>query len=96
MTHVPFTARLRKTDDVLLRELGGEAVLLDLASATYFGLDEVGTRFWALVTTLPSVQAAYEALLAEYAVAPEVLRADLERLLGELVNHGLLVVDDGV
>ena len=29
---------------VLFQEIGGEAVLLDLASERYFGLDDVGTR----------------------------------------------------
>jgi len=31
-------------DDVLFRDLDGEAVILNLRTGTYFGLDEVGTR----------------------------------------------------
>ena len=30
--------------EVLFQELDGEAVLLDIASESYFGLDDVGTR----------------------------------------------------
>ena len=50
---------------------------------------------WALMTTAPSIQAAYDALLTEYSVAPEVLRHDMEALLGELLEHGLLELRDG-
>lgn len=87
---IPFTARLAVPADVLMRDLGGEAVLLHLESEMYFGLDEMGTRMWELLTTSSSIQAAYEALLAEYAVEPEVLRRDLEALVAKLVERGLL------
>ena len=35
--------------EVLFQEVGGEAVLLDLASESYFGLDDVGMRIWQLL-----------------------------------------------
>ncbi len=87
---IPFSARLAVPADVLMRDLGGEAVLLNLKSEMYFGLDEVGTRMWSLLTASPSIQAAYEALLAEYAVEPEALRTDLETLVSALMERGLL------
>jgi len=36
-------------DDVVFRDLAGEAVILNLASGIYFGLNEVGTRMWNLL-----------------------------------------------
>jgi len=76
--------------DVLLRQVAGEAVILNLATETYFGLDEIGTSMWWALTTCESVQHAYQSLLDEFDVDPEVLRTDLTRLLEELVNHGLV------
>jgi hypothetical protein len=35
---------IRISDDVVFRDLAGEAVILNLATGTYFGLDSVGTR----------------------------------------------------
>ena len=32
--------------DVVVRDLDGEAVVLDLATGTYFGLNDAGTRIW--------------------------------------------------
>jgi Coenzyme PQQ synthesis protein D (PqqD) len=75
---------------VLVRVLDQESVLLNLETEQYFGLDETGTRMWQLVTTSPNIDAAYEALLAEYDVQPEMLRDNLTELLGHLVEHGLL------
>lgn len=82
--------RIRAAADVLVQELDGEAVLLDLKSGNYFGLDEVGTRFWTLLTTEPSPQVAFDQLLTEYDVAPDRLRADLEDLLKRLLEHRLV------
>jgi Coenzyme PQQ synthesis protein D (PqqD) len=77
---------------VLVRVLDQESVLLNLETEQYFGLDETGTRMWQLVTTSPNIDAAYQALLAEYDVQPEMLRDNLTELLGHLVEHGLLQV----
>jgi hypothetical protein len=87
--------RVRATPDTLVEELTGEAVLLNLASERYFGLDEVGTRMWQALTTADNVQAAHDALLTEYDVAPDVLRQDLFALVQQLVEHGLVSLSEG-
>jgi len=79
-------------EDVLFREVEGEAVLLNTATGKYFGLDEVGTRMWTLLAEHGQVQPAYRALLEEYDVAPEQLQQDLLDLVGKLVAHGLIQV----
>lgn len=89
---VAFENRLQVPSDVLLSELDGESVLLNLKTETYFGLDDVGTRMWTLATTADSVQAAYEMLRNEYEVDPDRLRNDLAALLDTLLEHGLLEV----
>jgi len=77
---------------VLVRLLDRESVLLNLATERYFGLDETGTRMWQLLTTLPNIDAAFQELLAEFDVEPELLRSNLTELLGRLVDNGLLEV----
>ena len=76
--------------DVLFQEVSGETVLLDLASEQYFGLDEVGTRIWALLNEGRSVGEMVETLLGEYAVGREQLEADVRELLGALMDAGLI------
>lgn len=89
-----FSQRMIKPDCVLVRILDGEAVLLNLDNEIYFGLDEVGTRMWMLLTGSDSIQAAYDGLLAEYEVDPATLRADLIELIQQLLENGLTVINE--
>lgn len=75
---------------VLIRHLDGESVLLNLDSERYFGLDVTGTRMLELLTSSPSVDAAYEQLLNEFEVEPALLRENLNELLTRLLENGLL------
>jgi Coenzyme PQQ synthesis protein D (PqqD) len=77
---------------VLVRFLDRECVLLNLETERYFGLDETGTRMWQLVTTTASLNAAFQTLLAEYDVEPELLKTNLTDLMSRLVENGLLEV----
>lgn len=86
--------RVTAPDGVLVRELDGESVLLNLNSESYFGLDAVGTRMWAALTASASIEAAYEKLLEEYEVEPEHLRADLATFIERLADAGLIEVSD--
>lgn len=75
---------------VLCKDLGDEAILLDLTTETYFGLNAAGSRLWTLLTTTPTIREAFTVMLEEYDVAPEELRQDMTALITELVDRGLL------
>ena len=92
---ISFAKKVVVPDTVLFRELDGESVLLNLATESYLGLDRVGTRMWTLFSTQPSTQAAYDILLTEYEVEPAVLRRDVEVLLNQMIEHGLIELKDG-
>jgi Coenzyme PQQ synthesis protein D (PqqD) len=85
-----FYMRAAVDPDVMIRNVGGESVILDLKTERYLGLDEIGTRMWAAVIGSPSIQSAYETLLAEYEVNAERLRGDLQNFLQKLVDNGLI------
>jgi hypothetical protein len=89
---VSFTDRAAMPAHVLVRFLDRESVLLNIETEQYFGLDETGTRMWQLLTGSPNIDAAYQGLLAEFDVEPELLRANLMELLSRLVDSGLLQV----
>lgn len=84
----------RNHEEVLFQEVSGEAVLLDLASESYFGLDPVGTRIWALLNEDKSMGQVLDALLEEYEVDPGTLEADLEELLDKMLEAGLIQASD--
>ena len=87
-----FTQRVSIPDHVMFRELEGESVILDLDSESYFGLNQVGTRAWQVLAEGGPIQDAYDALLAEFEVDAETLRADLLELVDDLAGRHLLEI----
>lgn len=75
---------------VVSRQVDGELVILDLESGIYFGLDEVGARFWVLATEGASLAAVFEALLQEYDVDADTLERDIRSLARELEQRKLI------
>lgn len=84
--------RVEIAPGVVYREVGGEAVLLDLDSQRYFSLDPVGTRMWALLAEHGSTDEARRRLLAEYEVDEATLARDLDLLVDRLAAEGLVRV----
>ena len=88
-------ARIAGSDDTVVREVNGEAVLLHLVSERYYVLDQSTTRMWRALVESPTFADAMEAVGAEFEVEADVLRQDLERFVRELVEAGLVTVDAG-
>lgn len=91
---VSFASRVTTPDGVLMRQIDNEAVILNLNSELYFGLSAVGTRMWTLLTSQPSIQAAFDKLLEEYDVDPDRLQQDMLTLITQLEQHGLVTLED--
>ena len=73
-------------------ELVGEAVILNLRSGVYYGLNEVGNRTWNLIQKPKTVKGIKNTLLEEYEVEPESCEHDLLVLLQDLEAAGLIEV----
>ena len=89
---VSLADRLVVPQHVLVRFMDRESVLLNLETERYFGLDEMGTRMWQVVTAAPNVETALQQLQDEYDTTPETLQSHLTELLGRLVDNGLLAL----
>jgi hypothetical protein len=84
------TPGYRLTNDVLLQEVAGEAVLLNLKDGVYFTLDETGARMIALFREHGRLDLAVGAMEAEYEASRDQIEADMTKLLDEMVTHGLV------
>jgi hypothetical protein len=89
---ISFSDRVRVPEAVLVSGLQDESVMLNLDSERYYGLDDVGTRMFSVLTTSDSIESAFEVLLGEYDVDREVLRNDLVSLIDKLLEQGLVEV----
>jgi hypothetical protein len=92
---ISFSDRVRVPDDVLISNLQEESVILNLNSERYFGLDDVGTRMFSVLTNSDSIEAAYQSLASEYDVDRQVLRQDLIALIENLLQQGLVAIEHG-
>lgn len=77
---------------VVSREVGGDAVLLDLNAGTYFSLDPIGARMWELIGRGASVAAICDELVQEYDVSRETLQADVIELCDKLLEEKLVAL----
>jgi hypothetical protein len=89
-----FNQRVKLSEDVLISDLQGESVILNVNSQRYYGLDRVGTRFLTLLSNSETIEQAFETLLAEYEVEAAQLRVDLTELLANLGEQGLVEICD--
>jgi hypothetical protein len=75
-------------------DLAGEAVILNLKSGIYYGLDPVGAQIWSLIQRPTTVGAIINRLLEEYEVAPDRCESDLLNVLREMAEKELIEVTE--
>jgi len=90
-----MTQTIEISSEVLTQEVGGETVILDLKTESYFGLDEVGTRIWQLLQQEKDTQNITETMLDEYDVEEKQLEKDIQNLLTKLNEAGIITFDSG-
>ena len=75
------------TDDVLVHEEEGEALLLNVASGQYYALNQTGALVWQALTAGDDPTATVAAAWPD--VPAETIAADVGQVLDDLVQAGL-------
>lgn len=89
-----FSKKVAVPAEVLINQVAGESVLLNLDGGRYFGLDDIGTDMWRALTSGATIQDAYDKLLTEFEVDATTLKNDLTALINRLVEHRLIALVD--
>ena len=76
--------------DVVSREVEGEAVILNLDTSTYFGLNDIGTHIWRLLSEGQSLGTILDVLHREYEAPRATLERDLLEVVAELESKQLI------
>jgi hypothetical protein len=87
-----ISSRVVVAETAVFRELEGEAVLLNLDTGMYFGLNEVGTRMWRLMEQHGQLDAVRDAIVGEFDVNASTAERDLLALVAALREKGLVQV----
>jgi len=83
--------RYRAITEALVATLADGAVLLNLQTKRYFSLNETGTRIWEMVQQMVDEETIVATLLTEYDVDEPMARAEVRRILDELIEAKLIV-----
>lgn len=78
------------SDSAVGCEVGGELVLLDLNSGTYFGLNAVGAAIWSELSQGRSFEQLQQHLLERYRVSPERCESEVLAFIDALSQRGLI------
>ena len=78
--------------DQISRDLDGEAVILNMKSGVYCGLNEVGARIWQLIQKPTSVKRIHDTMLEEYNVEPGQCEREVLALLHQMSDKGLIEI----
>jgi Coenzyme PQQ synthesis protein D (PqqD) len=85
-------SRIAVSADQVSCDLAGEAAILNLKNSVYYGLDPVGASVWSLIQEPKTVAEIREALLGIYDVDSSQLESDLQSLLTQLSEQGLIEI----
>ena len=89
---ISLSNKIKLPDSVLLEDMAGEAIMLDLTTEQYHALDEIGARMLTVLLEAVSIQAAIDTLLEEFEVESSVLQADLLDYIEDLNSDGLVEI----
>ncbi len=82
---------LAPSPDAAESAVGDETVILHLVNGTYYGLDPVGTRIWALLKQGLATSDICRQVADEYGVNLAEIEADARNFLGDLEAQGVVV-----
>lgn len=83
--------RFAPSDDAVESAVGDETIILHLVNGTYYGLDPVGTRIWALLKDGIATPEICRRLADEYDIDLATIEADARAFLGDLEAQGIVV-----
>jgi hypothetical protein len=88
-------ARYTASPEVLAAHLEGEAVLLHMDTKDYFRLNDTAAWVWKGLERGLDREGLLASLLERYEVGRAEAEAQLDQLLAELTQRGLITVDAG-
>lgn len=84
--------KIKISEDTIVQDMGDGIVILNLKTERFYEVNEVGKRFWELLTEHQEYTTALHILQDEYDVSSEQLQEDMNRLMKDLIKAELILV----
>ena len=77
-------------DDILMSQIENEAILLHVATGTYYNLNESSIPFWEALQNKQPLEPVVQQILNEYEVESSQVLQDLQIFLQDLLKFGII------
>lgn len=81
-------------EEVVAKIIDGEAILINLVTGLYYSMDGTGALIWSLIQAGEPVEHMAASLAAAYEVSQEQAAIDVDHVVGELLEHRLVIPHD--
>ena len=81
---------VKQAKDQISCKLDNEVAILNMQSALYFGLDEVGSVIWEELAEERTVSDICRSVLEQFDIDEHECQSDVMGFLGELIEQGLV------
>jgi hypothetical protein len=95
MIDINYETIVVRGSEIIASEVDGEVILMSLAHEKYYGLDDIGSLIWRIISKPVSVKEIIELLRKEYAVDEESCYNEVKSFLIDLHSKGAISVDEG-
>ena len=84
---------VRRSDELLSSDLDNETVMMDIERGDYYGLDDIGSRIWALAENPISIADICSELGEEFDVDADTCAADVMPFIQKMLEHKVFLQD---
>ena len=85
---------LKRNKEILSTEMDGETVMMSVENSEYYSLSPVGTKIWELLENDLSFEQLINLLMEEFDVDKQTCQNDTKEFLEELIDKGLIKVEN--
>ena len=88
--------RVRVCEEIAAKLIDDEAIIINLANGVYYSMDNAAGLVWQMLERGHSLKEVITSVIARYDIPAEQARADVTRLVEELVQENVVVVSSRV
>lgn len=83
------SATFQISDEAIAQEVGGELIVLDMATERYLAVDRVGRQIWGLLGEGRTITAVVDEVTTLYGVERARVEQDVAAFVAQLTDLGL-------
>lgn len=83
-------SKIARSEGMVEAEIDGETVMMSVEQGSYYGLDSIASRIWALIESPKSIREICEQLVLEYEVEMDQCQDDVMGFLHEMAERKVI------